>query len=91
MYLLGRAGGLPAQDALWSYLADELLVLHEPQVPEWQRMRMLMNQYRDAPMDLADASLVVAAEYKGLRRVFTVDGHFRAYRIDGTHAFEVVP
>lgn len=91
MYLLGRAGGLPAQDALWSYLNDELLILHVPETPEWRRMRVLMNQYGDTPMDLADASLVAAAEDMGLRKIFTVDGHFRAYRIDGTHAFEIVP
>jgi uncharacterized protein len=28
MYLLWRAGGLPAQDELWGYLADGLVVLH---------------------------------------------------------------
>ena len=39
-----------------------------------------MRQYHDAPMDLADASLVVAAERLNLRRIFTLDSHFRAYR-----------
>lgn len=92
MYLLSRAGGLRAQDALWSYLTDGLVVLHVPEAAEeWQRMRTLMHQYHDTPMDLADASLVAAAERLGLRRIFTVDSHFRAYRIDGTDAFEVVP
>lgn len=42
-------------------------------------------------MDLADASLVTAAERIGTTRVFTVDGHFRAYRIEDRHAFEVLP
>ncbi|MGI8538260.1 MAG: type II toxin-antitoxin system VapC family toxin [Rubrobacteraceae bacterium] len=91
MYLLDRAGGPPAQEELWSYLEDDLLVLHEPGAEEWKRMRILMRRYHDAPMDLADASLVVAAECLGLRRIFTVDGHFRAYRINGTDAFEIVP
>ena len=31
----------------------------------------LMEQYADHPMDLADASLVVAAESLGTRKVFT--------------------
>jgi predicted nucleic acid-binding protein len=91
MYLLWRAGGLPAQDELWGYLADGLVVLHIPAVTEWERIRTLMQQYHDAPMDLADASLVTAAERFQLRRIFTLDRHFYAYRIDGQHPFDVIP
>jgi uncharacterized protein len=91
MYLLWRAGGLPAQEELWSYLADGLVVLHTPQPGEWERMRELMRQYHDTPMDLADASLVVVAERLNLRRIFTLDSDFYVYRINGTQSFEVVP
>lgn len=91
MYLLWRAGGLPAQEELWGYLADSLVVLHIPTAIEWERIRTLMQQYHDAPMDLADASLVTAAERLQLRRIFTLDRHFYAYRIDGQHPFDVVP
>jgi predicted nucleic acid-binding protein len=91
MYLLWRAGGLPAQEELWGYLADGLVVLHTPGTGEWERMRTLMRQYHDTPMDLADASLVVAAEQLNLSRMFTLDSHFYAYRIKGTQPFEVVP
>lgn len=54
-------------------------------------MRALLRQYNDLPMDLADASLVAAAEQLGLRRVFTLDRDFFVYRINGTDPFEVVP
>jgi hypothetical protein len=54
-------------------------------------METLMEQYLDTPMDLADASLVVAAETLGLRRVFTLDRHFYAYRLADGSALEVVP
>jgi predicted nucleic acid-binding protein len=91
MYLLWRASGSPAQEELWGYLADELVVLHTPEAGEWERKRTLMRQYYDAPMDLADASLVVTAERLRLRRIFTLDSYFHAYRIDGTYTFEVVP
>lgn len=91
MYLLWRAGGLLAQDELWGSLVDGLVVLHIPEATEWERMRALMQQYQDAPMDLADASLVVAAERLQFRRIFTLDRHFYAYRIDGQHPFDVVP
>lgn len=91
MYLLGRAGGLPAQDALWSYLADAIVTLYTPAAEEWKRMRVLMRQYHDTPMDLADASLVATAERLDLLRIFTLDSHFRAYRVHGDQAFEIVP
>lgn len=54
----------------------------------------LMELYADHPMDLADASLVAAAESLGTRRVFTVDRNdFETYRLRRGHrhyAFEVV-
>jgi predicted nucleic acid-binding protein len=53
-------------------------------------MHELMRRYRDTPMDLADASIVSAAERLGTRRVFTLDRHLHVHRIDDRHAFEVV-
>ena len=91
MYLLGSRIGFAGQDALWDLVADSTISLDLPEGGEWGYMRELMRQYEDAPMDLADASLVAAAERLNLRRVFTVDRHFRAYRIQGRHAFDVVP
>ena len=42
----------------------------------------IMDQYADHPMDLADASLLVAAERLDTRRVFTVDRRdFTVYRV----------
>jgi predicted nucleic acid-binding protein len=80
MYLLGRWGGIRAQNALWTYVGDGLVSLYAPAHDEWQRMQALMNDYADAPMDVADASLVVAGETLKLHRIFTLDRHFRAYR-----------
>ena len=55
----------------------------------------LMELYADHPMDLADASLVVAAESLGTRRVFTVDRKdFETYRVRRGHRnypMEIVP
>jgi len=46
----------------------------------------LMESYADHPMDLADASLVAAAEALGTRRVFTVDrDDFQTYRVRRGH------
>lgn len=54
-------------------------------------MRSLMEQYRDIPMDLADASLVATAESLNQRRIFTLDRDFQIYRFRGNQSFEVVP
>ena len=91
MYLLQRELGYPGQKALWRLRSSGQLVLHECSPAEIDRMEVLMDKYRDLPMDLADASLVAAAEALGLQQVFTLDRHFYAYRLaDGT-ALEVFP
>lgn len=91
MHLAYRSGGYRAQEALWRYWENGLLALHLSSEGEAARMRELMHQYSDTPMDLADASLVTAAEWLELRRVFTLDRHFHGYRIRGRHAFDVIP
>jgi uncharacterized protein len=46
----------------------------------------LMDLYADHPMDLADASLIAAAEALGTRRVFTIDRKdFETYRVRRGH------
>jgi predicted nucleic acid-binding protein len=55
----------------------------------------LMERYSDPPMDLADASLVTAAESLETRRIFTIDrSDFSTYRIRRGHryqTFEILP
>lgn len=59
-----------------------------------ERSFELMEQYADHPMDLADASLLVAAESLHSNRIFTLDRHdFETYRIRRGHRhikFEVI-
>ncbi|QTA93304.1 type II toxin-antitoxin system VapC family toxin [Desulfonema magnum] len=91
MYLLGAAGGYRYQEALWKLRSDGYLIFHELTPPETDRMAELMGKYRDIPMDLADASLVVTAESRKLYRIFTTDGDFYIYRMKDGRAFEVIP
>jgi uncharacterized protein len=51
----------------------------------------LMDRYRDHPMDLADATLVALAEARDLRTIFTLDEHFRGYRLSTRRYLQVVP
>lgn len=91
MYLLGRYGGWTAQKALWKLVDAGLLILHIGTEEELARMKQLMEQYRDTPMDLADASLVAAAETLNQKRIFTLDSDFQIYRLSGNVPFEIVP
>jgi predicted nucleic acid-binding protein len=91
MYLLGRAAGWAGQAELWGWVADGRVVVRESGPGEAARMSELMAGYRDLPMDLADASLVATAEATGWRRVFTLDRHFRAYRLHDGSSLEVIP
>jgi len=51
-----------------------------------ERAFELMEQYADHPMDLADASLIAAAEALNTRRIFTTDRRdFATYRIRRGH------
>jgi len=70
---------------LWAFFARGSILIYETQFDEVERLRTLMRKYHDTPMDLADASLVSAAERLGAKRVFTHDQHFFAYRAASGH------
>jgi predicted nucleic acid-binding protein len=92
MYLLYRYGGTPAQNALWSYIEDNVLIFHFLGPVEQARMKQLMLKYQDRPMDLADASLVATAEALGVTNIFTLDERdFSIYRLGNGQPFQIVP
>jgi uncharacterized protein len=91
MHLLQREGGHRAQAALWRYVTRGGLAFHVNTGDEIERMRELMEKYRDTPMDLADASLVAAAESLQQSQIFTLDSDFHVYRLQNGAAFEIVP
>jgi predicted nucleic acid-binding protein len=51
MYLVFRAGGFPAQAALWRLRTTRRLLLHDLTGAEVDRMVELMETYHDRPMD----------------------------------------
>jgi predicted nucleic acid-binding protein len=91
MYLLGAAAGWQGQEPLWRMVKQAHLQIRELTPKMVERMAALMEKYRDLPMDLADASLVALAEALGLNRIFTLDTHFRVYRLPRDRSFTLVP
>ncbi len=91
MYLLGRDGGYSMQRHLWNLLLSKKIILWRFEEAECVRMSALMAKYHDTPMDLADASLIAAAESLGLRTIFILDSDFRLYRLGNGSALEIIP
>ena len=91
MYFLGELRGWSGQQALWRFIERGALLVHSSTEGEKKRMRVLMEEYRDVPMNLADASLVATAEARHLVLVFTLDADFHIYRLNRKDAFEVIP
>lgn len=57
-----------------------------------QRVAVLMERYRNVPMDFADATLVVLGEELETDRVFTLDRRgFSTYRMNQRKPFRVIP
>jgi len=90
MYLALHRGGWAMQKQLGQLLLDKLLVVHEIQEQDYPRLLELMEKYQDRPMDLADASLVLAAERTGFWRILTRDSDFLFYRIENQGTFDVI-
>jgi uncharacterized protein len=91
IYLLGQAAGWRGQDALWTMVRRGALTFAELDATLPLRCAQLMERYHDHPMDLADASLVAVAEARDLRTIFTLDEHFRSYRLSNRRHLAVVP
>jgi predicted nucleic acid-binding protein len=78
--LIARMGAYAAEQLIASAVrgAFQIFALDATHLP---RVVELMHKYRDLPMDLADASLVVLAEVLGDGRILSTDTRdFHAYR-----------
>jgi predicted nucleic acid-binding protein len=89
-YLLGFSW--QAQDNLWEFMLRGGIEIFPIDAKMQSRCRVLMKKYKDLPMDLADGSLVVLAEFKNLAKVFTLDHRdFKIYRFAKNKKFKLIP
>ena len=83
--LLARLGP-DAQERFLAGIAKGASQVFQLEPSHLPRIKKLMRKYRELPMDLADASLVVVAERLGVRRVLTLDRRrFDTYRVRRGH------
>lgn len=90
MHLLGRISG-GQQECLEFFIRGGATIVPATRV-SLRRCQTLMAQYRDVPMDFADATLVALAEDVEAREVFTLDRRgFEVYRIGKRGTFRLLP
>lgn len=90
IHLLARLRGGP--EACLDFVVSGGAVLVPASNTSVRRVRSLIEQYRDLPMDYADATLVALAEDIGTNLIFTTDQRdFSVYRIRGRREFELLP
>ncbi|WP_069790444.1 type II toxin-antitoxin system VapC family toxin [Cyanobacterium sp. IPPAS B-1200] len=90
MYLSLQRGGWVMQNKLSNLLLEQLLFLQPIEVFDYFRLFQLMDKYKDRPMDLADATLVVVAEKLNLHSILTFDSDFFFYLINDKNTFNVI-
>ncbi len=88
-YLLQRRVGINAPKSFIRKISTGKLTIFELKPSHCPRIEELMQKYRDLPMDLMDASLVILAEELGQGRILSVDYRdFNAYRWKNTKPFQ---
>ena len=79
--------GVQAETRFIEQIASHVEI-HELAKPHLGTIQALMEKYADLPMDLADASLVIAATELGDGRILTTDQRdFNTYRWKNTKPF----
>ena len=87
-HLLGRYGGPYAQTDFVSLLCSNVEICSQS-IGHLPRINEMLAKYRDLPMDLADASLVVAAaELDDGRILSTEERDFGIYRWGASKPFD---
>ena len=87
-HLLRRGGA--DETILAEWLERGLLRIPFALQAESAAVKVLMRDYRDVPMSLADACLVRMAELDSTARVWTTDSHFQIYRRHGREPIALV-
>jgi predicted nucleic acid-binding protein len=80
-HLLAARLSVDAELAFVRSASARAFQIFDLEIRHLERIQVLMDKYRDLPMDLADGSLVVLAEELGSGRILSTDQrNFRAYR-----------
>ena len=70
-----------AQIDFLQWVAQHGIQLQDISQQDIYRIIELTRKYSDRPMDFADATLVIAAERTGIRKIISIDADFDIYRL----------
>jgi predicted nucleic acid-binding protein len=80
------------QDSLWLFIQRGGIEIYPLEKELLIQCREFMKQYRDLPMDLADATLVALADALQVPKIFTLDHKdFSIYRFKQKRRFTLIP
>jgi uncharacterized protein len=79
-------------ETAWRFVRSGAVTVQPMTDSDLPALHGLMAQYRDCPMDFADATLVHLAARESLSLILTVDyDDFETYRIAGRKRFTILP
>jgi uncharacterized protein len=91
-YMITRQIGTQGELALYDSILEGSLVVEDLVDEDWQRIRELVERYKDLPLGGTDASLIALAERFKAVRVATLDHrHFSVVRPQHCAAFQLLP
>ena len=80
-YFLGDRIGHRAEQAFARSFSDGELLVEPVEPSDWARIAELLEQYRDLPLGIVDASVVATCERLGVENLATLDHrHFSVVR-----------
>lgn len=91
-YLINRELGPTAEQALYTAIIDDALMVETLTHADWVRVHELVGHYKSLPLGGTDASVVALAERFTAEQVATLDRrHFTVVRPVHTNAFTLLP
>jgi uncharacterized protein len=90
MHLLYRDTGYLGVSFLWTMIESGSLRPGETAPSTMPRIRELMERYKDLPCDYAGRYVGCVGRRHGTASRFTLDPHFKAYRLATHEALEVI-
>lgn len=91
-YLLDRELGPHVEALFYDAIIEGQLQVADLSLPDWTRVRDLVQQYADLRLGGTDAGLVALAERLGERRLATLNlRHFTVVRPHHTTALDLLP
>ena len=79
-------------EAAWNFVRSGAMTVQPMADSDLPVLHALMTEYKDRPMNFADATLVHLAARESLSLILTVDhDDFETYRIGGRKRFTILP